>query len=107
MEPIGPLEPMETILEVSEMSSRATSADHSRTTSADSHKTETQSRIFENETFDVSRELSDSAIEAANEINILSSTQIKKPPYFLSKPSDREIGDGEKLFKWQLVNTLL
>ena len=42
LEPAGPIEPMETILEVSEISSRATSADHSRTTSADSHRTETQ-----------------------------------------------------------------
>ena len=45
MEPLGPIQPMETILEVSEMSSRATSADHSRTTSADSHRTETQAII--------------------------------------------------------------
>ena len=109
MEPMGPLEPMETILEVSEMSSRATSADHSRTTSADSHKTETHSRGFENETYDVvpktltNDTFDTTQIDSANDL-ILSSTVIRKPPYFLSKPLDREIGDGEKLFKWQLVS---
>ena len=97
MEPIGQLEPMETILEVSEMSSRATSADHSRTTSADSHKTETMD--FGNQS-----SANQNPIEAANNLTFdLPSANVQKPPYFLSKPSDREIGDGQKLFKWQLV----
>ena len=100
LEPQGPIEPMETILEVSEISSRATSADHSRTTSADSHRTETQARqlCLDN--------LSET-IESANDL-ILSSTQIthnqqhQQPPFFIEAPIAREIGDGEKDFCWRM-----
>ena len=74
MEPQGPIEPMETILEVSEISSRATSADHSRTTSADSHRTETQARHLDN--------LSET-IESASDL-ILSSTKSNARPISFS-----------------------
>ena len=105
MEPMGPIEPMETILEVSEMSSRATSADHSRTTSADSHKTETKTNFnFCQDNLNESVQLS--TIESANDL-ILSSTQIKRPPYFLQKPANREISDGEKNFIWETVSLFL
>ena len=104
LEPLGPIEPMETILEVSEMSSRATSADHSRTTSADSHKTETKTNFkdhFCQDNLNDSVQLS--TIESANDL-ILSSTQIKRPPYFFQKPANREISDGEKNFTWETVS---
>ena len=106
LEPLGPIEPMETILEVSEMSSRATSADHSRTTSADSHKTETKTNFkdhFCQDNLNDSVQLS--TIESANDL-ILSSTQIKRPPYFFQKPANREISDGEKNFTWETVSIL-
>ena len=95
LEPVGPIEPMETILEVSEISSRATSADHSRTTSADSHRTETQARLLDNMS---------ETIESAGDL-ILSSTQIKRPPFFIEPPVQTEIGDGEKNFVWKMVIT--
>ena len=42
-------------------------------------------------------------IESANDL-ILSSTQIKRPPFFTQAPAQTEVGDGEKNFSWKMVS---